>query len=934
MLREAVESARGQQGALVLVEGTAGIGKSALLERGAELGRSAEVRVLAACGGELERDFPFGVVRQLFEPVLRGVTGRRRRELFSGAAGLAAPLLLPESAGEAARRSSGDSLFPVLHGLYWLTANLADREPLLIVIDDLHWVDSSSLRFVLFAARRLRGLPVALVTAVRTGEPGVDGDLLARFAAERDTRMVRLGALSQGAVARLVGGALGGSPEECFVRACREATGGVPFLLAELLSALAAQGVQPTAEMSPRVGEVGPATVAKATLLRLARLPDAAGALARAVAVLGGAATLHRAARLAALEELEVLAAADALAGANVLRARRPLEFMHPIVRTAVYEDLPPGWRSAAHARAARMLEDEGADPDAIAVQLLASEPAGMTDVAERLRAAAVSALARGAPESAAVYLRRALAEGVGDDEARAALLYELGRAESLLREPGATERLEQARALLTDPRRRILVGCELAEVLAFAGRWEPLSGLLESVLSETGGRDAELRLRAETLWALAASFDPRLVVELEGRLPLLRAAAEGGGAARGLSLVLAWVIAARGPDARKVLRLVERGLDQGRFLGDFGVDSWPLVQALRALVIVEEDDRAAALIADIAAEARKRGSCIGLAMVAGFNVWLETRAGNLIAAEADQRAALELAREHDLPLPAAVALWHGSDALVERLELADIAAHAAALHLSLGLAPTFIGAITGELRGRLRLLEGSTAGAIDDLRECGAIFESLHLRNPPFTAWRCTLATALSQVEPTEARSYAAEELNVARRSGSARAIGIALRTAGIVSGGQPGRALLEEALKVLEPSPARLEYARACVELGTALRRVNERAAARDPLRAGLDLAHRCGATRLAERAVTELAATGAKPRRLRITGRDALTPSEVRIARMAADGLSNRDIAQAMFVTAKTVENHLGRVYHKLEVSGRAALGDALERERPVR
>jgi hypothetical protein len=121
--------------------------------------------------------------------------------------------------------------------------------------------------------------------------------------------------------------------------------------------------------------------------------------------------------------------------------------------------------------------------------------------------------------------------------------------------------------------------------------------------------------------------------------------------------------------------------------------------------------------------------------MVAGFNVWLETRAGNLIAAEAELRAALELAREHDLPLPAAAALWHGSDALVERLELADIAAHAAALYLSPGLAPTFIGAITGELRGRLRLLEGSTAGAIDDLRECGAIFESLHLRNPPFTA-------------------------------------------------------------------------------------------------------------------------------------------------------------------------------------------------------
>jgi DNA-binding CsgD family transcriptional regulator len=151
------------------------------------------------------------------------------------------------------------------------------------------------------------------------------------------------------------------------------------------------------------------------------------------------------------------------------------------------------------------------------------------------------------------------------------------------------------------------------------------------------------------------------------------------------------------------------------------------------------------------------------------------------------------------------------------------------------------------------------------------------------------------------------------------------------MVEGGEHGLSVLQDAADVLAGSPARLEQARALVELGSALRRANRRAAAREPLRVGLDMALECGATRLAERGQTELAATGARPRRDRITGRDALTPSEQRIAQMAVDGLSNREIAQALFVTPKTVENHLGHVYRKLEVSGREGLADALERER---
>ena len=154
-------------------------------------------------------------------------------------------------------------------------------------------------------------------------------------------------------------------------------------------------------------------------------------------------------------------------------------------------------------------------------------------------------------------------------------------------------------------------------------------------------------------------------------------------------------------------------------------------------------------------------------------------------------------------------------------------------------------------------------------------------------------------------------------------RPTGIALRTRGMLAGGQPGLDDLREAAGLLESCGAGLEHARALVELGAALRRANQRTAAREPLRRGLDLAYSCGAGRLAQRATDELRATGARPRRASLTGPEALTPSERRVAELAAGGMSNPEIAQAVFVTLNTVEGHLRHVYQKLRVSSRTEL-----------
>src|SRR5918992_4387694 len=335
-LDRVVEDACAALGRLVLVEGPPGIGKSRLLEAARVRARERGRVVFFARVSELDREFPFGVVRQLFEPLVMSADAERRATLLHGAAGLAAPLLgrgLPER--EAADPGADPSLAH-FHALYWLTANLAEEAPTALVVDDVHWADAGSLLFVGFLLPRLDELPVLVALAARSPEPGVDRQTINALATDPLARVLRPAPLTDSAVAQLVASELGDGPDPSFCHACREATGGNPFLLRELLLELATDDVAPDAAHVPLVRQLAPPAVTRAVLLRLARLGDDATALARAVAVLGDGTPLRRAGILAALPEARAGELAASLTEADIFTSGRPLAFAHPILRSVV----------------------------------------------------------------------------------------------------------------------------------------------------------------------------------------------------------------------------------------------------------------------------------------------------------------------------------------------------------------------------------------------------------------------------------------------------------------------------------------------------------------------------------------------------------------------------------------------------------------------
>jgi DNA-binding CsgD family transcriptional regulator len=930
-LRQRIAATVAGTGGVVLIEGPAGIGKTALLQAARGIAHDAGMQVLRARSSDLEQEFAFGVVRQLFEGLLARADQSDRPALFSGAAALASPLfdLAPVAAAGARYveqpnqapapngdgRPPSDLSFTLVHGLYWLTANLAERGAVMIAVDDAHWADLSSLRFLAYLGARCEELGVLVVLTAREGEPTAAREVIAALRNEPGAVILHPGSLSEQAVASLVRSSLGEHADATFCSACAHASAGNPFLLRELIAELEAERVEPVPASAARVEGVRPGSVSHAVVARLVRLGGDASTLARAVAVLESA-SLRGAAALAGLDQERAGKAADGLISAQILTSTAPLRFIHPLLRRAVYEGILPATRADSHRRAGLLLAAEGARSTLAAAHLLRSEPADDPAVVAALREAAREALADGAPPSAVRLLRRALSEPP-PDELRGTVLGELGEAEALARDPAAVKHLEEALERTDDSVTRVRLASQLGSLLVWVGQpLEAHSIIAQTIDSLPETAPPALRATLETVRIATASVDRRLVAEVAPRLPALHELAVAAGPAGNALLIFeACWRAQSGPYSGDWRELIDRGLDGGRFVAAHTAGSPIVSYATAVLVLADEVDRAEALIAAIRDDARARGSIDAHLTELTWGSLLSLRRGDLTQAEADARTTLELANRRDVLW---TKIWSTAflvGALLERGEL-DAAEEALAqsrIEDVLGSAATLHALLA---RGRLRLAQGRRAEAIDDLRATG---DSMIVNNPSYVPWRSALALAIAHDDPEQARSLADGELSRARELGQPRGIGVALRTCGVLAGGEPGIAILNEAVQTLRGSPARLELARVLCDLGGAQRRLGRRTTAREPLREALGLAQRCGAEPLAQRAREELLATGAHLRRERLSGPEALTPSERRVAEMAAGGFTNRQIAEALFVTAKTVGTHLGHIYRKLDLDG---------------
>ncbi|HST42464.1 MAG TPA: LuxR C-terminal-related transcriptional regulator, partial [Conexibacter sp.] len=350
----------------------------------------------------------------------------------------------------------------------------------------------------------------------------------------------------------------------------------------------------------------------------------------------------------------------------------------------------------------------------------------------------------------------------------------------------------------------------------------------------------------------------------------------------------------------------------------------------LRVLVDADRAELARPQLDAALRAARRQGSVTGLASLLGIGHIVAWRAGDVRETEARGHELLELA-----PTPMAkLAHWaYLALALIERGELEEAERAVERSGAGPALAPLTHVGVAFHARARLRLAQGRPRDALLDLLELRARDEQLGVANLAVPWHRTAVEAALAVGDADAARAFADEQSARAERWSTASGRGLALSTQGLVRDGDAGLALLTEGAELLGSSPARLDHARALVDLGAALRRAGRPAQARAPLNDGLDGARACGATVLAERAHAELLVAGAKPRRLRFSGADALTAAERRVARMAADGCTNREIAAALYITVRTVENHLARSYRKLGIGSRRELADALAASRPA-
>ena len=900
-LTDALDAAMASTGAFALVSGPAGIGKSQLLRAVQRRAADAGAVVGRARASELEQQFPFGVVRQLFEPLLAEPEVR--------SAALAGPAVGAARVFDDAPVDGEDTSFATLHALHWLTVSLAARAPLVLVVDDLHWADNGSVRFLAYLHRRLHGLGVLVVASRRTGEAHPLDAVLDDLAHDPTTHTLTPAPLTPGAVGTLVRGRTGaGAADDEFCDACAEVTRGNPLLVRQLVRALQAEGIAPDRRHVDAVRAIGSRAIGSMLQLRLRRLMPHATRVARALSVLGDGTSLPLVAALADVTEPEAAAALEQLTVAEVVRPEPPLGFVHALVRGAVYGQLTPGERELFHDGAAHLLREIGAPDEQVAAQLIPARRAGRPEVVALLRRAAKDAVRRGVPDGAVSLLQRALDEPAGPGE-RPDVLADLAAAQESMDGFTALGHWLTAYETLIDPAKRATAAESAARLLFLVG---PRGEATRFALGAAAALPPEFDDNRQGLVAIArhAGFIHSLPVESWGGDDV-QPTGDGMGA-RMLRIARAWedMCAVRPAEHVRAAVIAALGdLDVELVTVDVGV--WWII----GTYLLELTDHDVVPMWDEAlAAGLRRGSLFGVAATMMWRGLTLLRRGELVEAEDSLRTGLEQVHLWELSRPRPVpgteprgvgpfAVAKVIRALLEQGRVADARAAVEAEPLRWRFADG--GRWFAEAEAEVCLAEGRPDEALRLLDVADRM--SPVVRNPAWRRSRLLRVPALLALgRDADAAAVADEVVAVARRWGAHTIVGEALTHQGTA---RRDDAVLRDAVVLLAATPARLLHAKALCALGEHLLTSGRSGEASAPLLAAYDIADACAAGLTRDRVVRALAAAGlpepAAP------SRRILTSTERRVAQLLAEGHGARSVAHQLLLTPELADSYVERV-----------------------
>ncbi|WP_217236580.1 AAA family ATPase [Streptomyces sp. AC555_RSS877] len=844
-------------GSLLMISGEAGFGKTALL---AETRRIAEGRgctVWSARGGETLRSVPFNVVRQLLQPALMSLMPEEAREYLGDWYDIAGPALgLTDPGGRQADPQG------VTDGLVAAVRRLARRDwPLVLLIDDAHWADQETLCWLAAFAERLDDLSVLVVVARRPGEMSGESARLLDAVAATGLPATTLSALTPQATAGLTRATLGGHADAAFCREVWAVTAGNPYEAVELLAKVQDSELEPTESAAGELRALNRAARGGGLVARLEELGIDATRFAWAAAILGTGISVDLVAKLATLGRDDAVRCAELLRSARILTAPDPangptdegdLEFVHPLIATAVYNSIPPALCTAMHGIAAQVVTDSGRGAAAAARHLLQVHPDDDEELVEQLREAAREHLAVGAPDAARRCLERALLEPP-QPEVHAHVLFELGCA-TLLTAPAKTiDHLQTALAMPgLEGDARVDAVFRLSQALLHNDQLEEAVRTVEAEAARHAPGPARMRLQAvQYMWEGIYAGEAASPGRSERLAELARTCTGRDNAERALLMLRGFDAMTHGESAEEVVDLCDRALVNGRLppgLGwtdtEWGVEL--LLMLTNAYAYTDRLDRADALYSEALRAYESAGWSGGHLALAHAYVGLgHRRRGRLREAETSLREALRLAERVGRGLPL---YWTATCNLVDTLLARGHVEEAWAIAEQCGFAPPYPSTIVlpdpRSVRGRLLLAVGRTKDGINELEaaEKAAAVRGHH--NPVLVPWAFDLARALATEDPDRAGRLATDVRRHAERLGTDTAIGEALRCAAALETGQRAVRLAAQAVAYLEASPCQYEHAAARVEYGILARSVAE-------LNRGLALAKSCGADGLVAQA-----------------------------------------------------------------------------------